>query len=66
METEEKVLDVVDDEALLNDIARFLHRKRHKSERTYFCASDRTFAEELLTHFIDDRNWIIVEDHRGS
>lgn len=66
METEEKVLPVVDDEALLNDIARFLHLRRHKSERTYFCASDRTFAQELLEHFIEDKQWVVVEDNRSS
>jgi hypothetical protein len=56
------VTNLVDDETLYNDIARWIHVKRHKSDRTYFCASDRTFAEELVTHFNDDRGWSIVED----
>lgn len=59
--------NLVEDETLYNDIARWIHTKRHKSDRTYFCASDRTFAEELITHFLDDRNWVVVEDdERGS
>jgi hypothetical protein len=64
---------IVEDETLYNDIARWIHIKRHKSDRTYFCASDRTFAEELINHFIEDRNWFIyegreetVEDDRSS
>lgn len=53
--------ELVDDEALANDLARFFHIKRHKSDRTYFCASDRAFAEELITHLNDDRYWLVVE-----
>lgn len=52
---------LVEDETLYNDIARWIHIKRHKSDRTYFCASDRAFAEELITHFLEDRNWSVIE-----
>lgn len=63
-----KTLDelVVDDESVHNDIARWLHLKRHKSERTYFCESDRTLAEQLVQHFLEDRGWVVVEDDRSA
>jgi hypothetical protein len=59
---------LVDDETLYNDIARYIHKQRHKSERTYFCESDRRFAEELIQHFIEDRGWVVIfdENNRNS
>jgi hypothetical protein len=59
---------LVEAESLYNDVARFLHTNRHKSERTYFCESDRRLAETLVNHFIEDRGWVVIvdENNRGA
>lgn len=38
----------VDQETFYNTVARWHHARVHKSQKTWFCASDREFAEELL------------------
>lgn len=54
---------LVDDETIYNTVARWYHSRVHKSHKTWFCESDRKFAEDLLEMLLDSK-WVIANDER--
>ena len=57
---------LVDDEAFYNTVARWYHSRVHKSQKTWFCESDRKFAEDLLEMLVDTGMAVVLDDRDHS
>lgn len=52
---------LVKDEEFYNTVARWYHVRSHKGGKTWFCESDRKFAETLLDT-MNEWGWLVFED----